>query len=78
MCVIHGLVGLTPDLVATAWVGFDDNNRRLGSHYAQSEFESIKTRKTYNYMGNALLGSESGCPCRATRLDKVYATCASG
>ena len=51
--------GFTPDLVATAWVGFDDNNRRLGRSMPNQNLIN-KNPKTYNYMGNALVGSESG------------------
>jgi penicillin-binding protein 1A len=51
--------GFTPDLVATAWVGFDDNNRRLGRSMPNQNLIN-KNPKTYNYIGNALVGSESG------------------
>ena len=51
--------GFTPDLVATAWVGFDDNNRRLG--FTSNNQNLINKNPTkYNYIGNALVGSESG------------------
>lgn len=51
--------GFTPDLVATAWVGFDDNNRRLGRTSRNQNLVN-KNPEKFNYMGNALVGSESG------------------
>jgi penicillin-binding protein 1A len=51
--------GFTPDLVATAWVGFDDNNRRLGRSMPNQNLINKNPLK-YNYIGNALVGSESG------------------
>ena len=51
--------GFTPDLVATAWVGFDDNNRRLGRTTRNQNLVN-KNPKKFNYIGNALIGSESG------------------
>jgi penicillin-binding protein 1A len=51
--------GFTPDLVATAWVGFDDNNRRLGRTSRNQNLVN-KNPKRFNYIGNALTGSESG------------------
>ncbi|MFT4747917.1 MAG: penicillin-binding protein 1A, partial [Congregibacter sp.] len=51
--------GFTPDLVATAWVGFDDNNRRLGRTTRNQNLVNKNPTK-YNYIGNALVGSESG------------------
>jgi penicillin-binding protein 1A len=51
--------GFTPDLVATVWVGFDDNNRRLGRTTRNQNLVN-KNPKKYNYIGNALVGSESG------------------
>jgi penicillin-binding protein 1A len=51
--------GFTPDLVATAWVGFDDNNRRLGRSMPNQNLINKNPQK-YNYIGNALTGSESG------------------
>jgi penicillin-binding protein 1A len=51
--------GFTPDLVATAWVGFDDNNRRLGRTTRNQNLVN-KNPEKFNYIGNALLGSESG------------------
>ena len=51
--------GFTPDLVATAWVGFDDNNRRLG-RASRNQNLINKNPQKYNYIGNALTGSESG------------------
>ncbi|MCF2947636.1 penicillin-binding protein 1A [Paraglaciecola aquimarina] len=51
--------GYTPDLVATAWVGFDDNNRRLGRTTPNQNLVN-KNPKRFNYIGNALIGSEAG------------------
>jgi penicillin-binding protein 1A len=51
--------GFTPDLVATAWVGFDDSNRRLGRTTRNQNLVN-KNPKKFNYIGNALIGSESG------------------
>ncbi|WP_339723156.1 penicillin-binding protein 1A [uncultured Paraglaciecola sp.] len=51
--------GFTPDLVATAWVGFDDNNRRLG-YTTRNQNLVNKNPQKFNYIGNALIGSESG------------------
>jgi penicillin-binding protein 1A len=51
--------GFTPDLVATAWVGFDDNNRRLGRTTPNQNLVNKNPTK-FNYIGNALIGSESG------------------
>ena len=51
--------GFTPNLVATVWVGFDDNNRRLGRTTRNQNLVN-KNPKKYNYIGNALVGSESG------------------
>ncbi|MEP1553793.1 penicillin-binding transpeptidase domain-containing protein, partial [Paraglaciecola sp.] len=51
--------GFTPDLVATAWVGFDDNNRRLGRTTANQNLVNKNPQK-YNYIGNAMVGSEAG------------------
>lgn len=51
--------GFTPDLVATAWVGFDDNNRRLGRTMRNQNLVN-KNPEKFNYIGNALTGSESG------------------
>jgi penicillin-binding protein 1A len=51
--------GFTPDLVATAWVGFDDNNRRLGRTTRNQNLVNKNPTK-FNYIGNALIGSESG------------------
>ncbi|MGS2721657.1 penicillin-binding protein 1A [Paraglaciecola aestuariivivens] len=51
--------GFTPDLVATAWVGFDDNNRRLGRTTRNQNLVNKNPTK-FNYIGNALIGSEAG------------------
>lgn len=51
--------GFTPDLVATTWVGFDDNNRRLGKASRNQNLVNKNPQK-YNYIGNAMAESESG------------------
>ena len=51
--------GFTPNLVATSWVGFDDNNRRLGRTTRNQNLVN-KNPVKFNYIGNALIGSESG------------------
>ena len=51
--------GFTPDLVATAWVGFDDNNRRLGRTTVNQNLVN-KNPEKFNYIGNAMIGGESG------------------
>jgi penicillin-binding protein 1A len=51
--------GFTPDLVATVWVGFDDNNRRLGRASRNQNLVNKNPQK-YNYMGNAMAETESG------------------
>ncbi|MGJ8680641.1 penicillin-binding protein 1A [Paraglaciecola sp.] len=51
--------GYTPNLVATAWVGFDDNNRRLGRTTRNQNLVNKNPTK-FNYIGNALIGSEAG------------------
>ena len=50
--------GFTPDLVATTWVGFDDNNRRLGRTSANQNL--INKKPKYSYIGNVIIGSEAG------------------
>ncbi|MFT5312025.1 MAG: penicillin-binding protein 1A [Paraglaciecola sp.] len=51
--------GFTPDLVATTWVGFDNVGRKLG--YASPNQNLInKNPRRYNYIGNAMVYSESG------------------
>jgi penicillin-binding protein 1A len=51
--------GFTPNLVATAWVGFDDNNRRLGRTSVNQNLVNKNPQK-FNYIGNAMIGSEAG------------------
>ena len=51
--------GFTPDLVATAWVGFDDSNRRLGRASANRNLVN-KNPEKYNYIGNAMVETEAG------------------
>lgn len=51
--------GFTPDLVATVWVGFDDNNRRLGRASPNQNLVNKNPQK-YNYIGNAMAETESG------------------
>jgi penicillin-binding protein 1A len=51
--------GFTPDLVATTWVGFDDNNRRLGKASRNQNLVN-KNPEKFNYIGNAMAETESG------------------
>lgn len=51
--------GFTPDLVATAWVGFDDPSRKLGRTSRNQNLVNKNPQK-FNYIGNALIGSEAG------------------
>jgi penicillin-binding protein 1A len=51
--------GFTPDLVATSWVGFDDNNRRLG-YTTRNQNLVNKNPVKFNYIGNAMINGESG------------------
>jgi len=51
--------GFTPDLVATTWVGFDDNNRRLGRASRNQNLVN-KNPEKFNYIGNAMAETESG------------------
>jgi penicillin-binding protein 1A len=51
--------GFTPDLVTTTWVGFDNVGRKLG--YASPNQNLInKNPKRFNFIGNAMISSESG------------------
>ena len=51
--------GIGGHLVATAWVGFDDNNRSLG-RTSGNQYLINKNPKRYNWMGNAMVGAEDG------------------
>ncbi len=51
--------GIGGHLVATAWVGFDDNNRSLG-RTTGNQYLINKNPKRYNWMGNAMVGAEDG------------------
>ncbi|WP_416307062.1 penicillin-binding protein 1A [Neptunicella sp. SCSIO 80796] len=51
--------GFTPDLVATAWVGFDDMSRSLGRTSA-NQYLLNKNPEQYNWLGNAMVGGEDG------------------
>jgi penicillin-binding protein 1A len=51
--------GFTPNLVATAWVGFDDNNRRLGRASANQNLIN-KNPEKFNWIGNAMINAEAG------------------
>ncbi|MGQ8365974.1 penicillin-binding protein 1A [Glaciecola sp. 1036] len=51
--------GFAPDLVATAWVGFDDNNRQLGRATRNQNLIN-KNPEKFNWIGNALIGAEDG------------------
>jgi penicillin-binding protein 1A len=51
--------GFAPGLVATSWVGFDDNVRQLG-RASRNQNLINKNPKRFNYMGNTLIGVEDG------------------
>lgn len=51
--------GFQRDLVATAWVGFDDMNRQLGRATRNQNLINRNPEK-FNWIGNALIGTEDG------------------
>lgn len=51
--------GFHKDLVATAWVGFDDMNRQLGRATRNQNLINRNPEK-FNWIGNALIGTEDG------------------
>ena len=51
--------GFAPGLVATSWVGFDDNARQLGRATRNQNLIN-KNPQRFNFIGNALIGSEDG------------------
>ena len=51
--------GFAPGLVATSWVGFDDNIRQLG-RASRNQNLINKNPTRFNYIGNALIGAEDG------------------
>ena len=51
--------GFAAHLVATAWVGFDDNVRQLG-RASRNQNLINKNPTRFNYIGNALIGVEDG------------------
>lgn len=51
--------GFAPQLVATAWVGFDDNVRQLGRATRNQNIVN-KNPKKFNWIGNGLIGAEDG------------------
>ncbi|MFW8591697.1 penicillin-binding protein 1A [Glaciecola sp. 2405UD65-10] len=51
--------GFAPDLVATSWVGFDDNVRQLGRATRNQNIVNKKPKK-FNWIGNGLIGAEDG------------------
>ncbi|WP_414829528.1 penicillin-binding protein 1A [Alteromonas sp. H39] len=51
--------GFQKDLVATAWVGFDDMNRQLGRATRNQNLINRDPEK-FNWIGNALIGTEDG------------------
>lgn len=51
--------GFGPNLVATSWVGFDDNVRQLGRATRNQNLIN-KNPSKFNWIGNALIGSEDG------------------
>lgn len=50
--------GFTPNLVATAWVGFDDMSRQLGRTSKNPNL--LNKSDENNWIGNAISGSEEG------------------
>ncbi len=51
--------GFHRDLVATAWVGFDDPNRNLGRATRNQNLINRNPEK-FNWIGNAMIGAEDG------------------
>jgi len=51
--------GFAPDLVATSWVGFDDNNQKLGRATRNQNIIN-KRPDSFNFIGNGLIGAEDG------------------
>jgi len=51
--------GFHRDIVATAWVGFDDMSRQLGRATRNQNLVNRNPEK-YNWIGNALVGTEDG------------------
>ncbi|MFC3122957.1 penicillin-binding protein 1A [Agaribacter flavus] len=51
--------GFVPGLVATAWVGFDDNSRELGRASRNQNLVN-KNPEKFNWIGNAMIGAEDG------------------
>ena len=51
--------GFHKDLVATAWVGFDNMNRQLGRATRNQNLIN-KNPEKFNWIGNALIGTEDG------------------
>ncbi len=51
--------GYAANLVASAWVGFDDNNRKLG-RVSRNQNLVNKNPTRFNWIGNAMIGAEDG------------------
>jgi penicillin-binding protein 1A len=51
--------GFAPGLVATAWVGFDDNVRQLG-RASRNQNLINKNPTRFNFIGNAMINAEDG------------------
>jgi penicillin-binding protein 1A len=51
--------GFAPNLVASSWIGFDDNVRELG-RTSRNQNLINKNPTRFNYIGNALIGGEDG------------------
>ena len=51
--------GFNPNIVATAWVGFDDMNRQLGRTTRNQHIVNRNPDK-FNWIGNGLIGAEDG------------------
>ena len=51
--------GFHRDIIATAWVGFDDMNRNLGRSTRNQNLINRNPEK-FNWLGNAMIGGEDG------------------
>lgn len=51
--------GYAPNIVATSWVGFDDNVRQLGRATRNQNLVN-KNPEKFNWIGNAVIGAEDG------------------
>lgn len=51
--------GFAPGLVATSWMGFDDNNRQLGRTTRNQHLVNLNPDR-FNWIGNGMFGAEDG------------------